>query len=285
MHHTYTVGLLKYARIERHIGIRREVVVDEAVLLFEVEDGMSVVIIAQHYGQQSAETVNQAVCVGYEHARIPQKFTTIHEYFGKIALRFLRKRLHAEYTVTLGFAHLDVSIAWFRTRRLHSHGKHTFVFCHKTECTVHALLKLFVANDSEVAWRYNDIGFRIDVNDAVSSPRHTRSCATMDRLGKHSACVKLRQLLAHKVGILFISINKDVLRWQYARKTIVGLLQRRASRAEEIDKLLWTVFARTRPQTAALASGQYDTIVIFCFFHVIIFNLGILSCFIPKEII
>ena len=142
--------------------------------------------------------------------------------------------------------------------------------CNKFKAAVDSFLKGLIANNSLVRRHHNNIGIGIDIEYAACTPCHTWGSVTVDRFGKQLYGGKLRQLLAHYVGVSLIGIDKNVFWWKNTGKPVVGLLQLRATASEEINKLLRILLTTARPKTATLTSGKDDTIIVVCFFHVII---------------
>ena len=60
--------------------------------------------------------------IGDEDTRVPIELPTLHEHLRKLALRFLRERLHHIHVrLAAQVAQLDIAIARLRPRRLHAH--------------------------------------------------------------------------------------------------------------------------------------------------------------------
>ena len=90
----------------------------------------------------------------------------------------------------------------------------------------------------------------------------------MNGLNEDIVISHLWQLLLCKLKVFLTGTYEYILLWQEFDKTVVGSLQLRTSRTEEIHKLFGIQIPTTWPQTSAAASCEDDTeISLICFFH------------------
>ena len=122
LHHIHVFALLQYRIVERKVRITRIIRFNILQLLVQRIARMLNLQVAQHLRENLLKSQNQVLGIGDEDARIPIELTTLHEHLGKIALRFLRKRLHLKHLrLAAQVAQLDVTVSWLRSCRLDTH--------------------------------------------------------------------------------------------------------------------------------------------------------------------
>ena len=90
----------------------------------------------------------------------------------------------------------------------------------------------------------------------------------MNGLNEDIVISHLRQLILGQLEVFLTRTHKYILLRQEFHKTVVGGLQLRTPRTEEIHKLLGIQIPTTWPQASAAASCENDTEVsLVCFFH------------------
>ena len=112
---------------------------------------------------------------------------------------------------------------------------------------MHILTESLLIEPRLVGRNRNDAGLGIEMRYAVSGPGYARGSVAMNGFHQQIVGRQLRQLAAHKVGILHIGIDENMTRWNNFRHPVVGVLQLRAPGSEKINKLLGILFTAAWP--------------------------------------
>ena len=131
-------------------------------------------------------------------------------------------------------AYLNVAIARLGTCRLHSHGQQTIVLRHEVETLENILLEHILLHHSLVTRRNDKVCLRIDVLDAVASPRDTRSSVAVNRLSHDVIAIDIRQLVDNIVQIPLGCVYENMVFGNYLCKSFVSLLQLSAAYSEKV---------------------------------------------------
>ena len=256
--------LLKHAVVHREVRELREILLDKGQLLLHRHHHILLVYQAQHNGQNTPQTVNEMLHIGQKDAGVPQELTTLYKYTGKIALGFLSERLHTIQALRLRFlTHLNIAIAWLRTRRLHTHGNQAVFLADKVQTVEHVATEGIIADDGLVGRYDNNTSVRTDMRNAIGGPRHTRRRIAGYRLRQNIIGRQLRQLLTNPMSILHLRTDINICARDETYEMVVGLLQLCTASAKKVDKLLGLLLTAARPQTAPSSTGQYDAEMFF----------------------
>ena len=154
------------------------------------------------------------------------------------------------------------------------------MFCHKSQTFQYVFPESIFIEDSLIRRSGDDAGIRIEHRDAMIGPCHARCRIAMNRFRQYSFCRNLRQLFLYQLNIFFICVDKYMVGRHDLCHTVKGLLKLGAPYSKEVDKLLRIVAAAARPESAALTSRQYHTIIISVTLHI----LSLIFCWFSKFI-
>ena len=154
------------------------------------------------------------------------------------------------------------------------------MFCHKSQTFQYVFPESIFIEDSLIRRSGDDAGIRIEHRDAMIGPCHARCRIAMNRFRQYPFCRNLRQLFLYQLNIFFICVDKYMVGRHDLCHTVKGLLKLGAPHSKEVDKLLRIVAAAARPESAALTSRQYHTIIISVTLHI----LSLIFCWFSKFI-
>ena len=113
-----------------------------------------------------------------------------------------------------------------------------------------------------VRWCNDHLGIRIFLKQRICSIGDAGCRIATDWLTENLLLGKLWDVLHHKLLVALICYYYEVLYWDNIGKSLECVTDERASRAEYVEELLWTLFATHRPEACAYATRHNYTIAI-----------------------
>ena len=133
---------------------------------------------------------------------------------------------------------------------------------HVVQSAQDGLGKLILLQDILVGRGDDHASLGIERPQVVRGPGHGRRRVAVGRLFQDVLRRQPGQLLADNVAIAGVGHDKNMFTGDYLGKPVIGGLQQRAPRAQEIKELLGQSLVATGPESAADASGHnYDMII------------------------
>ena len=194
------------------------------------------------------ESIVHLTRVRQEHTRVPIKLATFHEHLGKLAFRFLSKRLHLiDVGLTAQVAHLDISVARLRSCRYDADSQQYVVSRYVAQTNLHAIQESFFVHHQLVRWRDNDVGIGICSPNAYVCPGYTGCCIAVDGFHQDVVFAYLWHLFENHWQILLTCTYIYILLGYHLAEPVEGLLQLCTARSKEVQELLRTVCATAGP--------------------------------------
>ena len=199
-----------------------------------------------------------------EDARIPEKFAAFDESLRHFEVWLFGEELHpcnlvdSKGIVVRMTVDLYVAVSCLWARGHNADGEQRVAKLRKLQTPVDGLHKTALVADVMVGGRYDDVGVGVHRLNLVTSVCDARRGIAAQRLGEDILVVQFWQLLLDKRCVCAARHNVDVFGAANLRKPVESLLQKRAPRPEDVEKLLGASHTALGPETASNAAQDYD---------------------------
>ena len=261
--HIDILGLFHHPVIDGNVWAIGEMLADEDLLLGGVEEALADVEAGGDVRQVFRQRLVDGVHVPDEDTGVPEELAALVEDLGEVVVRLFGESLDLGELAVHRVAALDIAVARLGAAWLDAEGNERLVFLDERQAFLHILEESILAENQMVAGGDNHVGLRVASLDVIRGVGDARSGIAAGGFEEDLRLVQLGQLLADKCRIAFIGNHEDIAERHYLSEAVKSHLQKGPSRAEEIQELLWQVFATEWPETAADSTG-HDNAIIVC---------------------